>query len=77
VAPTPLTFSLFTWGAVVANSPPRAAAPLFILALVTASILAGELSWNSESTRTSIERYVKKINHLILTAGLADSTACA
>jgi hypothetical protein len=34
VAPTPLTFSLFTWGAVVANSPPRAAAPLFILALV-------------------------------------------
>jgi hypothetical protein len=24
VAPTPLTFSLFTWGAVVANSPPHA-----------------------------------------------------
>jgi len=48
-----------------------AAAPL------TASILAEELNWNPEFTRTSIERYVKKINHLISTAGLADSTACA
>ena len=42
-----------------------AAAPL------TASILAEELNWNPEFTRTSIERYVKKINHLISTAGLA------
>ncbi|MGA8765477.1 MAG: FAD-dependent oxidoreductase, partial [Candidatus Acidiferrales bacterium] len=48
-----------------------AAAPL------TASILAGELNWNPEFTRTSIERYVKKINHLISTAGLADSTTYA
>ena len=48
-----------------------AAAPL------TASILAEELNWNPEFTQTSIERYVKKINHLISTAGLADSTACA
>jgi glycerol-3-phosphate dehydrogenase len=48
-----------------------AAAPL------TASILAEELNWNPEFTRTSLERYVKKINHLISTAGLADSTACA
>ncbi len=48
-----------------------AAAPL------TASILAGELNWNPEFTRTSIERYVKKINHLISTAGLADSAVYA
>lgn len=48
-----------------------AAAPL------TASILAGELNWNPEFTRASIERYAEKINHLIFTAGLADSTACA
>jgi glycerol-3-phosphate dehydrogenase len=48
-----------------------AAAPL------TASILAEELNWNPEFTRTSIERYVKKINHLISTAGLADSTTYA
>ena len=34
MAPTPLTLSLLTRGAVVANSPPRAAALLFILALV-------------------------------------------
>jgi hypothetical protein len=34
VAPTPLTLSRLTRGAVVANSPPRAAALLFILALV-------------------------------------------
>ncbi len=27
VAPTPLTFSLFTWGAVVANSPPAQRLP--------------------------------------------------
>jgi glycerol-3-phosphate dehydrogenase len=48
-----------------------AAAPL------TASILAGELDWNPEFTRTSIERYVKKINHLISTAGIADSAVYA
>ena len=34
VAPTPLTFSLFTRGSVVANSPPPSAAPRSILALV-------------------------------------------
>jgi len=48
-----------------------AAAPL------TASILAGELNWNPEFTRTSIERYVKKIKYLISTAGLEDSTTYA
>ena len=33
--------------------------------------------WNHEFTRTSIERYVKKINRLISTAGLADSAVYA
>jgi hypothetical protein len=32
VAPTPLTFSLFTWGAAVANSPPAQPLPCLYFA---------------------------------------------
>jgi glycerol-3-phosphate dehydrogenase len=56
---------LSSWRAAIAAAP------------LTASILAGELNWNPEFTRTSVERYVKKINHLISTAGLADSAVYA
>jgi glycerol-3-phosphate dehydrogenase len=54
---------LFSWRGAISAAP------------LTASILASEFDWNSELERTSIERYVKKINHLISTAGLSSDGA--
>jgi len=54
---------LFSWKDAISAAP------------LTASILARELDWNPDLERTSIERYVKKINHLISTAGLSSDGA--
>jgi glycerol-3-phosphate dehydrogenase len=54
---------LFSWRDAISAAP------------LTVSILAREFDWNSDLERTSIKRYVKKINHLISTAGLSSDSA--
>lgn len=54
---------LFSWRDAISAAP------------LTASILAREFDWNSDIERISIERYVKKINHLISAAGLSSDGA--